>query len=152
MIAILAVFCSIYSISASAQDTVLFSQHDPAMNAAIEKARASLPAFWEKFGSPGPGEEGFSLKVAISDGDATEHFWCGSIEGNAEKSSCAIANEPLHVRSVKYLQRVDVDPNRISDWMYRLKGKIKGGETIRAIIPMLSQKDAEYYRSLLADP
>jgi uncharacterized protein YegJ (DUF2314 family) len=48
-------------------------------------------------------------------------------------------------------QRIDVDPKLISDWMYMLNGKIKGGETIRVIIPTLSKDEADYYRNLLAD-
>ena len=47
--------------------------------------------------------------------------------------------------------KIAVDPALISDWMYRLDGKIKGGETIRVIIPTLPEEEAAYYRSLLAE-
>ena len=56
------------------------------------------------------------------------------------------------MHSVKNGQRVPVYPAVISDWMYRLDGKIKGGETIRAIIPMLSPEEAAQYKEMLADP
>ena len=117
----------------------------------FEKARSSLPTFWSKLADPTVDEDGFSLKIAISEGEETEHFWCGEIEGNATKASCRISNEPQVVHSVTEGQRIDVDPKLISDWMYMLNGKIKGGETIRVIIPTLSKDEADYYRSLLAD-
>ena len=140
------------SLQAVAEDPVVsFSSADPAMNAAIEKARSSLPVFWSKFTDHTAEEDSFSLKIAISEGEETEHFWCGEIDGNATKASCSISNEPQVVHSVSMGQRIDVDPKLISDWMYMLNGKIKGGETIRVIIPTLSKDEADYYRSLLAD-
>ncbi len=128
-----------------------FARVDPIMNAAIEKARSSLPVFWSKFTDHTAEEDSFSLKIAISEGEETEHFWCGEIEGNATKASCKISNEPQVVHSVSEGQRIEVDPQLISDWMYMLNGRIKGGETIRVIIPTLSKDEADYYRSLLAD-
>ena len=137
---------------ALADDPVVsFSRDDPTMNAAIEKARSSLPVFWSKLADHAAEEGGFSLKIAISEGEETEHFWCGEIEGNAAKASCSISNEPQVVHSVSMGQRIDVDPKLISDWMYMLNGKIKGGETIRVIIPTLSKDEADYIRNLLAD-
>ena len=130
---------------------VLFSKDDPEMNAAIVKARNGLGAFWEKFAAPAPNEDGFSLKIMISQGADTEHFWCGEIKGNATTATCAIANDPQSVHSVTLGQRIDVNPDHISDWMFRLDGKIKGGETIRVIIPRLPREQADSYRSLLAD-
>ncbi|MBC8036638.1 MAG: DUF2314 domain-containing protein [Rhizobiales bacterium] len=144
---------SAFAVSGLAQDdkVILFSKDDPQMNAAIEKARGSLAGFWEKFKTPASNEDGFSLKVMISDDASSEHFWCSAIEGDATKASCAIANEPQSVRSVTLGQRIDVNPDHISDWMYRLDGKIKGGETIRVMLERMPKEQADAYRSLLAD-
>jgi len=59
--------------------------------------------------------------------------------------------DPQTVLSVKFGQRIDADPDKISDWMYRLDGKIKGGETIRVIVGRLPKEEADSYRELLAD-
>ena len=130
---------------------VSIASEDVEMNAAIAKARATLPDFWSKFASPASNEEGFALKLGISEGDETEHFWCNNIKGNAEKASCEINNEPVTVHSVKLGQRVDVDSAIISDWMYTFSGKIKGGQTIRALLPHLAGEEAEMTKAMLAD-
>lgn len=133
-------------------DTVLVEDSDPAMNAAIKKARHSLPYFWEHMAKPGDGENEFSIKLGLTDGTSTEHFWCNEIDGRAEQATCEIANEPVLVKNVKLGQRVDIAPPRVSDWMFYRNGKIVGGETIRALLPKLSKEEADYYRSLLETP
>jgi uncharacterized protein YegJ (DUF2314 family) len=131
--------------------TVSVSRYDSAMNAAIEKARDTLPVFWNKRAKPEPDEENFSVKLGISDGNNTEHFWCGEIQGDASEATCVINNEPVTVFTVKIGQRVNIDPAIVSDWMYMKNGKIKGGQTIRALIPSLPEEEAQSYRAMLAD-
>ena len=125
---------------------------DAQMNAAMDKARAALPDFWARFADPAANEADFSLKLGISDDVDTEHFWCGEIEGDANSATCVISNEPVNVHTVSYGERVAVDPEIISDWLYYRDGKIVGGETIRAILPRLEKKEAAAMRALLAEP
>ncbi len=136
-----------------AEDKVYsFSESDPEMNAAIRKARDSLPIFWSKFAAPSSHEKDFTLKVKIDDENGTEHFWCGTIKGNSTSAACVIDNDPQTVKSVSLGQRIAADPASISDWMYMRDGKIIGGETIRVILPRLSKDEADEFRSLLAEP
>lgn len=123
-------------------DIISVADDDPVMNAAIEKARGSLPQFWDSFAAPDTNEVDFALKLGIVDGADTEHFWCNEIEGDASAATCVIANEPAFVTNVAYGERVDVDPAIISDWMYYRDDKIVGGETIRALLPQLDKKEA----------
>lgn len=74
------------------------------------------------------------------------------IEGGAETATCVISNEPVNVHSVSYGERIAVDPEIISDWLYYRDGKIVGGETIRVILPRLEKKEAATMRALLAEP
>lgn len=148
---ILSVLVALSAAAAAEDKVVAFSSEDANMNAAIAKARASLPQFWEKFAKPAANETDFGVKLGISDGTQTEHFWCSDIQGDAKSATCAIANEPQLVFKVKMGERVTIEPVIISDWMYRQNGKIKGGETIRVIIPQLAPEEAEYYKSMLAD-
>jgi uncharacterized protein YegJ (DUF2314 family) len=136
-----------------AEDKVVpFASDDPAMNAAIAQARDTLPVFWEKFKTPGPGEDGFALKIKITDGDTVEHFWCGEVAGDAITASCVIANEPQSVQNIAFGQKIDVDPDLISDWMYLLDGKFVGAETLRVILPTLPKEEADSLRSRFAEP
>ncbi len=132
------------------EKTVLFSSGDPKMNAAIAKSRGSLDVFWNRFAAPANNEGGFALKIAISQGNITEHFWCGELVGDAEYSSCTIQNEAQDVTSVKLGQAINVDPDLISDWMYLRDGKIVGGQTIRVIAEILPKEEADFYRQMLA--
>ena len=139
-------------LSSAQEDTVVeFADTDPEMNEAIARARATLPSFWARFSNPSSNEEGFLLKLAISDGDLTEHFWCSDIEGSSARATCVIANEPQEVHIVEYLQRIDVDPALISDWMYKRDGKIEGAETLRVIVTRLPAEEAAVYVELLSD-
>jgi uncharacterized protein YegJ (DUF2314 family) len=136
----------------AADDPVVhFSEDDPVMNAAIAKARDSLPTFWAKFKAPAANEDGFTLKLGISDGNYTEHFWCADIVGDATKATCVINNEPAQVFTVKFGERVDVDPAIISDWMYLRDGLIVGGETVRVIVDQMPEDEAADLRAMLAD-
>ncbi len=131
--------------------TVQVPTDDAAMNAAIEKARSTIDGFWTKLNKHGDNEQNFAVKLAVSDGTNTEHFWCTDISVEGAKKQCAIGNDPELVTNVKLGQRVDIDPAIISDWMYMRDGRIVGGQTIRAIIPMLPADQQEQYKALLAD-
>lgn len=138
--------------SALAESPVIsVPETDLAMNAAIDKARKTLPAFWARFASPAPDERDFNLKLAITDANGTEHFWCVDIEGDAVAATCEIGNEPQLVESVSYGERVSVDFDIISDWMYFDGDKVRGARTIRAMLSRMSAEDAAYYGSLLLD-
>lgn len=145
------------AIPAFAQDnsdkdeTVYIEEADPAMNAAIAAARATLPEFWLRFANPGDNEGDFNLKVAITENGYTEHFWCADIIGDWRGSSCVIANEAEIIQSVGLGDRVIVDNAMISDWMFIVDGKIRGARTLRAMLPHLSPEEAAEYEALLLD-
>lgn len=143
---------ALFAVPAFAEDQVIdFARDDTEMNAAIDKARAALPQFWERFADPAANEGDFSLKLGISDDVGTEHFWCGEIEGSAKSATCVIANEPVNVHTVAYGERVKVDPDIISDWLYYRDGKMVGAETLRVMLPHLEKKEAARLRALLAE-
>jgi uncharacterized protein YegJ (DUF2314 family) len=126
---------------------VSISVDDAEMNAAMARARAGQPVFWKDWAGPAPDETGFALKVKITDGDAVEHFWCLPVTGSPEAPSCAIDAAPEIVRNVREGQVIDVDPEQISDWMYMKGEKIRGGETIRALLPHLPKDQADAMRA-----
>lgn len=151
----LALLMSAATLPALAQDaddpTVFIEEADPAMNAAIASARATLPEFWLHFANPGDGEGDFNLKVAISEGGQTEHLWCNDIIGDWRGASCVIANDANIVQSVGLGDRIIVDNAMISDWMFIVDGKIRGARTLRAMLPQLSPEEAAQYEELLLD-
>src|SRR4051794_23941459 len=74
--------------------TIGIKEDDAEMNAAIAKARETLPQFWKEFDHPAQGEDDFCLKVKIKDGEEVEHFWVAKLEKKAEKTFGLVSNAP----------------------------------------------------------
>ncbi|RYE09315.1 MAG: DUF2314 domain-containing protein [Hyphomicrobiales bacterium] len=138
---------------AIAQDeqTIYVQEDDPVMIAAIAAARATLPEFWVHFANPGKDEGDFHLKVGITEGGQVEHLWCDEILGDWRGASCVIANEAEILRTVGLGDRILVNADAISDWMYIVDGKIRGARTLRAMLPHLTPEEAAAYEQLLLD-
>lgn len=142
-------------LTATAQDSsyIRVPNEDPEMAEARAKARATLPQFWEKMDKPGPGEEGFALKVGIPyGGNSSEHIWTSKIERKDGKIFGVIDNVPRDVKTIRLGQRIEIADARISDWMYRRSGKIVGGYTIRPLLKRMPPDEAARFRAMLAEP
>ncbi len=119
------------------------------MNAAIAKARSTFDTFVTALRAPKKSQSRFSVKIRISNGDGSEHFWLSDVRYDGSVISGKIDNEPETVSTVKLGQAVSARPAEISDWMYVDRGKLVGGYTLRALRDRLSPSDrAEFDRSL----
>jgi uncharacterized protein YegJ (DUF2314 family) len=148
--------CAFAPASAKAEEqspVIKFSNEDPEMAAAKAKARATLAKFWSAYTNPGPGEEGFSLKVALPvGGNNTEHIWTGEIQRKDGRITGVIANVPRDARNLRAGQRIEIAEDRISDWMFMRNGKIVGNETMRPMLKRMPPDQAAYYRKMMAEP
>lgn len=136
---------------AAEDKTVAVDSENAEMNAAISKARASIAGFWDKLSNHAANEEGFAVKLKLSDGTNTEHFWCGTILGTPADTTCVIDNAPEAVKTVQFGQRIPIDADLISDWMYLRDGRIVGGETIRVLLNYLPPEEASDLRARLSE-
>lgn len=125
---------------------------DPAMDAAIAKARDTLPQFWQAFQARSRGDDGFALKVRIDDEFGTEYFWVINIERRDGTITGEINNDPGVVRSVKLGERIEVPERDISDWLFMRRGKMVGNETLRPLLKLMPEAEAERLKSMLAEP
>ena len=132
--------------------TISVSGDDAEMNAAIAKARASLPDFWRVFEKRDRGETDFSVKVKIPDKEKVEHFWVVDIERKDGKISGTINNDPDFVQNVKLGDRITVNDADISDWLYLRNGKMAGNYTLRVLFKQMPKSEVEKYKQMLADP
>jgi len=128
------------------------SENDPEMLAAIDKARKSLPNFWNKFEKHSDGESNFALKVKITDERGTEHFWVTELKRQNGTITGTINNEPEIVHNVKMDQRITVPEADISDWMYMRNGKIYGNETVHPLYKTMSPEELASVKKMLANP
>jgi uncharacterized protein YegJ (DUF2314 family) len=125
---------------------------DSEMNAAIAKARESLPKFFERWKHPGPGESDFNLKLKFTEGDNVEHIWIGQLEGSPGRITGVVNDTPENIHSVKLGQRIPIPEDRISDWLYLRNGKMVGNWTVRALFKKMSPEEVKSMKARLADP
>ncbi len=135
------------------QDKIISVGDDDAeMNAAIARARTSLPQFWEVFGNPGHGEKDFSLKVKITDKHGSEHFWLTDIERKDGQLHGIVNNDPDIVKNVKLGQLIAIPEADISDWMYMRDGKMVGNYTLRVLFKSMPANEVKQYKAMMAEP
>lgn len=125
---------------------------DPEMNAAIAKARETLPHFWQVFGKPERGESDFALKVRITDKNGTEHFWATDIEKQDGKILGTINNDANIVASVKLGDRVEIPEADISDWLYMRHDKMVGNQTVKPLFREMPADEVKQLKSMMEDP
>ncbi len=125
---------------------------DPEMNAAIAKARSTLPEFWSAVEAGKPNESDFALKVMIVDGGEVEHFWLTEVAKSGTGYVGTISNDPNAVRNVTAGQRYEFNEAEISDWLYFRNGKMVGNETMRPLLKRMPKEQADQYRALYEKP
>lgn len=131
-----------------ADKVTLVEADDPRMNAAIEKARATVGTFIAALKSPKANQESFTVKMAFNDGKHTEHMWLSPVTFDGKRFHGSVNNDPELVKNVKFGQQASVEMSQISDWMFVENGKLVGGYTIRVLRDSMSPKErAEFDRN-----
>jgi len=72
----------------------------------MRKAQSTLADFLKVAAAPKPGTLGFSLKVAVREGERVEYFWITPFTNNGSQFSGEINNTPRVVHSVKLGQPI----------------------------------------------
>ena len=145
-------FLLLFSGVAGAQTTDV-SPENAAVNAAIEKAQATLPAFFERIAKPRSGDSGFLVKIKYAkkvEKGGYEHIWAGNIVKQGENISATISNEPVDIPHLSKGQRVTVPITQLTDWLYVRDGKYVGAYTVRALLPFMKKDQADEMRKRLA--
>ncbi|GGG51901.1 DUF2314 domain-containing protein [Epilithonimonas arachidiradicis] len=119
------------------------SEDDKEMNSAIELANKTLEDFDKalKFSE----NEKFALKIRYDVDDKSEHIWAVNIEKIDDDYFGIIDNLPNSVTDIKLTDKVKIDKDKISDWMFSKKGKLVGGFTIRVIRNRMSELEKEKF-------
>jgi uncharacterized protein (TIGR03067 family) len=121
---------------------VKVAAEDPRMAAAIADARANMEGFLAALANPLPSQRSFSVKVAIKDGDRTEHLWLAPIRLENGQFVGRVNNEPTIVKTVKFGEEISVAKGDISDWIYIDDQKMVGGYTARALMSAADEPTA----------
>ena len=127
----------------------MVADDDPKMLAAIGQARSSVNTFVAALRAPKPGQSAFSVKMAFTDGKATEHMWLTDVTYDGRAFHGVVNNDAELVSNVQLGQRATVEPAQISDWMYVEDGKLVGGYTLRVLRDaMTPQERADFDKSV----
>lgn len=145
------ILLSINSALAEGQ-VMLFDDHDPEMNAAIEEARSNLPLFLEKIYEEEYADVRAGVKVALATYDnGQEHIWVSPIWKTESGFSGNLVNEPVNIPNVSYGSEVNFTIDQISDWSIVIGDVRYGHYTTRVIIPRLDKATAKQIRASLSD-
>lgn len=122
--------------------TMKVSNSDNAMNLAILKAQETLPEFKKALEGNNSNFSNFALKQRFDDSDGGgEHIWIGEIELRNGKYFGFVENDPVTVTQIKLGDSVEVDFDKISDWMYYDKNVVKGAFTVRVMRANMSEAE-----------
>lgn len=126
--------CQSQNNDSSEPPTIKVESDDEQMNKAIKTAIATLPQFKTALQSKNQNLKYFALKVRfdLANGGG-EHIWVNSLSLKNDKFYGVVNNEPEFTKEVKMGDKIEIDPKRITDWMYADLDKLKGGYTIRAL-------------------
>ena len=91
----------------------------------MRKAQSTLADFLKVAAAPKPGTLGFSLKVAVREGERVEYFWITPFTNNSSQFSGEINNTPRVVHSVKLGQTITFAQSDIVDWLYIENGMMR---------------------------
>jgi len=127
------------------EEPIIFSlsEDDKEMNSAIELANKTLIDFDEalKFSE----NENFALKIRYDFNNKSEHIWAVNIEKIDDDYFGIIDNLPNSITDIKLMNKVKIEKDKISDWMFSKKGKLLGGFTIRVIRNRMSELEKENF-------
>jgi uncharacterized protein YegJ (DUF2314 family) len=128
--------------------------NDPVMAAAIDKARATLPAFWSSYDTPKPSETGHSLKVRFRTSPKNgEHIWMMDVKRLPNGGfSGRFGNAPRDLPGKREGDLAEFTEADISDWMFMRNGKIVGCETMKPLLKSLPKADAAAFRARMETP
>jgi uncharacterized protein YegJ (DUF2314 family) len=127
---------------------------DVDMNAAIARARDTLPTFWASYDTPKPSETGHGLKVRFAVGsDRFEHIWVSEVEKLPDGNfSGRFANQPSDLPGKNEGDQVEFKQADITDWLFIRNGKVVGGETIKLLLKSMPKEEADAMRAQMEQP
>jgi len=108
-----------------------FKAEDKEMNAAMRKARDTLPEFEKRLTQPPATQQHIGLKGRFEEDGEVEHMWINEIEITPDGYRGKLGNHPVNITSIDEGSEVLVTREKVSDWLAIDDGKLVGGFTLR---------------------
>jgi uncharacterized protein YegJ (DUF2314 family) len=124
--------------------------HDAAMEAAMARARETLPTFRSYLPRAAEGEVFAELKARFEQNGETEHMWVTDVSYKGGEYHGTLASTPVGLTNVSYGDPVTIGPDEVSDWVVVAEDNVMlGGFTIFVIRAMMDPKQrAEFDRGM----
>ena len=146
------VLVGLFTACATKRDKGYVEDTDPEMAAAIAKAQATLPGFWQAFDKRARGESNFVLVVRIADKGRIEHFHATEFERRDGKTVVTISHQPKIVASVKLGDQLEISAADITDWGCMRDGKYVGMATMKPQFKYMPAAHVEAFKKVMTDP
>lgn len=122
------------------------SPSDQAMNAAIARARSTVPRFVSRLEQARPGLTYAGVKVPLGDPDrGLEHIWLYDVTYADGKIAGRLVDDGQRYPELRAGDVVHVAPREISDWMTVEDGRACGGFTSRIVVSEMSDAGRAAY-------
>lgn len=126
---------------------------DTGMNAAIDRARATLPQLIASLEHAPRGLTYLGVKVRLGDADgAGEHIWLYDVTYTNGKIAGKLVDDALMFPSLHAGDVVPVEPREISDWMTVANGRACGGFTSRIMVAEMNAEERAAYLAEMGIP
>ncbi len=143
-------FAQVYEKAPGREDISLVPDADTEMAAAIAKARATLPLFWDALKSGQAQNYGLKVGMQTRSG-GLEHIWVRDVarigDGNVRAT---LDNEPADIPNVAINAPVTFKEAEISDWFVVCNGRMYGNYTTRVIFAHMSEAERKSYADIIA--
>lgn len=114
---------------------------DPALVAARDEARATVPEFLRRFEAPGADRESAAVKAGLPLPDgSTEHVWLEAIRHEDGVFVGRVGNDPDPATGVRAGDEWRVAATEISDWKLVEAGQLVGGYSIRLFLSRMPER------------
>jgi uncharacterized protein YegJ (DUF2314 family) len=122
--------------------TVYYAPLDGDMDAACAQARETFKYFWREMCWEQrrivKACEVASVKAPFADdgdvrGGRVEHLWLANVDFDGRRITGEVLNAPDRLRSVRRGDGAELPLDRISDWMYTIRGRVCGAFTVGVI-------------------
>ena len=136
----------------NSESPVFFADNeDPLMQRAIKRARQTFRFFWREMAWEQkrivPGLELACVKVAFWDppepteDSPAEQMWVSDVDCDGKRITGTLINPPNWLTSVSEGDDIDIELNRITDWMYAINNQVYGAFTVNVIRSQMEPRD-----------
>jgi len=105
---------------------------DEALINSKKLAQKHLQQFKEEFKNKRDSVDEFYVKVRLTENELAEHMWINILDLNKDQSIGLLDNEPLKIKSLKYLDTIRFDINDAEDLMLFKNDSLKLGSFLQS--------------------